>query len=63
MMEPDEIRTRDAMFRELEAVRADGIEHLHCGHCGGIDDVREINLIEHVRHLCVNCRRFILEWI
>lgn len=42
---------------------AEQIDHLYCGHCGGIDDVQEIKLIEAVRHLCKQCRRMILDWI
>lgn len=39
------------------------IAHLYCGHCGGIDDVQEVDLKPEVRHLCKPCRIKILEWI
>jgi hypothetical protein len=57
----------------------DGIEHLHCGHCGALDDLEEIdfkieeidfkieeittNPMKAVRTLCARCRKWILEWI
>jgi len=48
---------------ELEKLRAEEIDHLYCGHCGSVDNVQEVNLIEAVRHLCEKCRKHILEWI
>jgi transposase-like protein len=39
------------------------IDRPYCEHCGSIYDVREVNLVEHKRHLCKDCRRKILEWI
>lgn len=50
----------------------DGIEHLHCGHCGSLDDLETIdfkveeittNPAKAVRTLCARCRKKILEWI
>ena len=60
-MDAEELKRR--VFEELEAHRAEGIDYLYCGHCGGIDNVQEVNLIEAVRHLCEACRKLILEWI
>lgn len=54
---------RNRALAELEALRAEDIDHLMCGHCGGIDDVKEVDLLEKIRYLCINCRRRILEWI
>jgi len=50
--------------RALEEIRAEGIDHLYCGHCGGIEDVRTIDFREgNTRHVCRPCRILILEWI
>lgn len=57
----------DKAQEALEEVRAEGIDHLYCGHCGGIKDVRSVDFgdadVAMVRHLCVDCRTAILEWI
>lgn len=72
----DEIRARIAATGKtpeelLEEVRKEEepIEHLYCGHCGGIEDVIGIDLRPRalsgmwVRWLCINCRDEILKWI
>jgi rubrerythrin len=39
------------------------VEHLFCGHCGGVEDVRRIDFLVVLRYLCINCRNEILRWI
>jgi predicted RNA-binding protein associated with RNAse of E/G family len=73
MTNEDEIRealeeqgiTRDAALKAYEQIKREDapIEHLYCGHCGGIEDVKAVDFVAAVRHLCVVCRIKILEWI
>lgn len=54
----------DEAAEVLASVRAEKIDHLYCGHCGGIEDVRSVDFREgNTRHLCRPCRVKILEWI
>ena len=50
----------------------DGIEHLHCGHCGALHELEEVDFkVDQIttnpqgsrRVLCKKCRTEILEWI
>lgn len=52
----------EEVLRQIQDEDA-AIEHLYCGHCGSINDVREVDLIEAKRHLCVKCREQILKWV
>jgi len=53
----------EAFNRYFNKMRAEDIDHLYCGHCGGIDDVKEVEFHEAKRALCLRCREYILEWI
>lgn len=61
------------MIKRTDHGLDDGIEHLHCGHCGSLDELVDIdfklpamittNPMAAVRTLCSKCRLAILEWI
>lgn len=54
---------RELAQHALDETRAEGIDHLYCGKCGGVEDVVSVDFKPEVRHLCRPCRVLILEWI
>lgn len=65
MTQPSPDDEQERIKRVFEEVRQEDatIEHLYCGHCGGINDVQAVDLKPVVRHICRPCRVKILEWI
>lgn len=59
-IEPGIVEAFDRYFNKM---REEGIDHLYCGHCGGIKDVKEVDLHEAKRALCIGCRATILGWV